>query len=83
MKKTTIAVHKGTLIDMKTGGMNTPIYTSSATNYFGKKDIIYPRRFNLPNQDAVAKKIASLENAEAGLVFSSGNRFSFTDFRGN
>ncbi len=41
-------------------------------DYIEKEDTCYPRYFNTPNQDAVAKKIASLENAEAGLVFSSG-----------
>jgi len=72
MKNKTIAIHKGTLRDPKTGGVNTPIYTSSAYDYINKDDTFYPRYFNTPNQDAVAKKIASLEHADAGLVFSSG-----------
>ena len=72
MKNKTIAVHKGTLKDGKTGGVNTPIYTSSAYDYINKDETFYPRYFNTPNQNAVAKKIAGLEHAEAGLVFSSG-----------
>ncbi|MCP4023550.1 MAG: PLP-dependent transferase [Desulfobacteraceae bacterium] len=72
MKKQTIALHKGTLRDETYGGVNTPIYISSANAYIGREDPVYPRYFNLPNQDAVGHKIASLENAEAGLVFSSG-----------
>ncbi|MCK4768221.1 MAG: PLP-dependent transferase [Desulfobacula sp.] len=72
MKNKTIAIHKGTLKDKKTGGVNTPIYTSSAYDYISRDETFYPRYFNTPNQDAVAKKIAALEHAEEGLVFSSG-----------
>ncbi|MCD4722537.1 MAG: PLP-dependent aspartate aminotransferase family protein [Desulfobacula sp.] len=72
MKNKTIAIHKGTLRDLKTGGVNTPIYTSSAYNYLSKDETFYPRYFNTPNQDAVAKKIAAFEHSQAGLVFSSG-----------
>ena len=72
MKNKTIAIHKGTLRDSRTGGVNTPIYTSSAYDYINKDETFYPRYFNTPNQDAVAKKIAAFEHAQAGLVFSSG-----------
>lgn len=72
MKNNTIAIHKGTLKDQRTGGVNTPIYTSSANDYTNKDDTFYPRYFNTPNQDSVAKKIAALEHGEKGLVFSSG-----------
>ncbi len=72
MKKNTIAIHEGTLRDEKTGGVNTPIYTSSAYDYINKDETFYPRYFNTPNQDAIGQKIAALEHAEAGLVFSSG-----------
>jgi hypothetical protein len=34
--------------------------------------IAYPRYFNNPNQDAVALKVAALEGAQDGIVFSSG-----------
>ncbi len=72
MNKNTIAIHKGTLRDEKTGGVNTPMYTSSAYDYINKDETFYPRYFNTPNQDAIGQKIAALEHAEAGLVFSSG-----------
>ena len=36
MNKNTIAIHKGTLRDEITGGVNTPIYTSSAYDYINK-----------------------------------------------
>lgn len=72
MKKETMAIHKGTLRDGKTGGINTPVYTSSAYDYINKDETFYPRYFNTPNQAAVARKIAALEHGEAGLVFSSG-----------
>src|SRR3989337_905145 len=32
----------------------------------------YPRYFNTPNQKAVVEKLAALENAEDGVIFSSG-----------
>ncbi len=38
MKNKTIAIHKGTLRDKKTGGVKTPVYTSSAYDYINKDD---------------------------------------------
>ena len=32
----------------------------------------YPRYFNTPNQEFLSKKIASLENGEKALIFTSG-----------
>ena len=32
----------------------------------------YPRYFNTPNQEALAKKVAALEHCGAGLIFGSG-----------
>jgi cystathionine beta-lyase len=71
MKKETKAVHAGTQYDDKTQGTNTPVYTSTAIGYLNS-DITYPRYFNTKNQLAVANKIAALENAESGMIFSSG-----------
>lgn len=71
MKKETIAVHAGTAFDEKTQGTNSPIYTSTAIGYLDS-EVTYPRYFNTKNQQALATKIASLENAEDALVFSSG-----------
>jgi cystathionine beta-lyase len=53
-------------------GINSPIYTSTSFEFIDQEDTIYPRYLNTPNEKAVAEKIASLENAESALVFSSG-----------
>ena len=53
-------------------GLVRPIQTSTAYFYIDEDKQPYPRYFNTPNQEAVAAKIAKLEGAEAGLVFSSG-----------
>ena len=67
----TSCVHEGTLRDPISGGVNTPIFPSSAIDY-RTKDIRYPRNFNTPNNDAVAKKLATLEGTEKALLLSSG-----------
>ncbi len=72
MKKDTQCVHSGTLADAKTRGVNTPIFTSSVFEYLGMPENVYPRYFNTPNQKAIIDKLCVLENAENGLVFSSG-----------
>lgn len=72
MKNQSIAIHAGTSRDKITGGVNTPVYTSSACDYRGRDESAYPRYFNTVNQAAVGRKIAALEHAEDGLVFSSG-----------
>ncbi len=72
MKKDTQCVHSGTLADPKTRGVNTPIFTSSVFEYLGMPENVYPRYFNTPNQKAIIEKLCALENAENGLVFSSG-----------
>jgi cystathionine beta-lyase len=67
----TQCVHEGQLEDSQFKGGVSPLYM--ATNYsFGEKKKRYPRYFNTPNLEAVAQKVAALEGAEAGLVFSSG-----------
>ena len=72
MKTETKCVHKGSYIDPKTGGVNTPIFTSSAFEYLGRNDQAYPRYFNTLNQDTVIEKVVALEGAEAGVLFGSG-----------
>ncbi len=72
MRKETQCIHSGTLEDSIAGGVNSPVFPSSAFNYLGGGDIPYPRYFNTPNQKAVIDKIAALEGAEDGLLFSSG-----------
>lgn len=53
-------------------GLVKPIQTSTSYFYIDEDKQPYPRYFNTPNQESVAAKIAKLEGAEAGLVFSSG-----------
>ncbi|CAB1075178.1 Cystathionine gamma-lyase (EC [Olavius algarvensis Delta 1 endosymbiont] len=72
MKKDTQCVHSGTHVDSATKGLNTPIYTSSSYEYLDAPENVYPRYFNIPNQTSVIEKLCALENAESGLVFSSG-----------
>lgn len=70
--KLTQSVHAGSFGDIQYKGMVTPIYPSSAYDYEGVEATRYPRYFNTPNQKAVVDKLSALENAEAGLIFSSG-----------
>ena len=72
MNQETKCVHEGTYHDEKTGGVNTPIFTSSSYEYVDRENIHYPRYFNTPNQEAVIRKLCSLEGAEDGVLFSSG-----------
>jgi len=72
MKKATKAVHAGSKREISFGGINTPIFTSSAIEYLDDQEVRYPRYFNTLNSLVVAEKIAVLENAEAALVTSSG-----------
>jgi cystathionine beta-lyase len=68
----TRCVHAGTMRDDLKKGINSPIYTSTSFEFIDQEDTIYPRYLNTPNEKAVAEKIASLENTENALVFSSG-----------
>ena len=72
MKKASKAVHAGNRREINIGGINTPIFTSSAIEYLDDSEVRYPRYFNTLNSLVVAQKIAALENAEAALVTSSG-----------
>ncbi len=72
MHKETYCVHSGSLDDTLYGGVNSPIYTSSAFGYLDRSPVSYPRYFNTPNQKAVVDKICALEGAEEGVLFSSG-----------
>lgn len=68
----TICTHVGEIEDTQFKGSVSPIYM--ATSYaFDEVDIKrYPRYFNTPNQEHLAKKIAALEHAEAAMIFGSG-----------
>jgi len=71
LSKETLAVHAGQ-IEYLSGGTNNPIFTSTSYKYLDTEKLEYTRYSNTPNQYAVAQKVASLENAEDGIVFSSG-----------
>ena len=68
----TICTHSGAVEDVVYGGGVSPIYMSTSYDFIDKSTKRYPRYFNTPNQELLAKKIAALEAAEAGLIFSSG-----------
>jgi len=72
VKKSTLAVHAGARRDLNRGGVNTPIYTSSALEYLDDTEVRYPRYYNTVNQQVVVTKLCALEGAEDGLVTSSG-----------
>jgi cystathionine beta-lyase len=54
------------------GGLNTPLFSSSAIEYLDDSEVRYPRYFNTLNHAVVAEKMNVLESAAAGLVTSSG-----------
>jgi cystathionine beta-lyase/cystathionine gamma-synthase len=71
----TALVHAGEPEPRIGGAATLPIFQSSVFEYVegGKhSDIAYPRLNNLPNQTALGRKLAALENGEAGLVLASG-----------
>ncbi len=72
MRKETQCVHSGAIKDTLSGGVNSPIYTSSAFGYLDREHVAYPRHFNTPNQLAVVEKVCALEGTEGGVLFSSG-----------
>jgi cystathionine beta-lyase len=76
--KLTQSVHVGSPGDATYHGVVNPIFPSSAYDYEGVPSLLYPRYFNIPNQVSVAEKVAALENAEDGIVFSSGMAAIFT-----
>ncbi len=87
MEMNTKIVHGGQHPDPSTGAVATPIYQTSTFAFkdaehgarlFRKeeKGYIYTRLGN-PNTDMLAQKLAILEGAEAGLVFSSGSAAIF------
>ena len=68
----TICTHYGEIEDTQFKGAVSPLFMSSSYA-FDEVDIKrYPRYFNTPNQEALSKKIAALENTESALIFGSG-----------
>jgi cystathionine beta-lyase len=73
LRPNTLCIHAGAHLDAATGGACSPIYTSTAFAFPNPANAnIYPRYFNTPNQQVVARKLAALEQGEEALVFGSG-----------
>lgn len=72
-KINTKCVHSGKKIEKATGGLTTPIYTSTSHLFpYNNSEPRYPRYMNMPNYESVSEKIAALENSKYGMVFASG-----------
>ena len=73
LRPATLCVHAGTHVDHHTGGVNSPIFTSTSYAYPNPaNENVYPRYFNVPNQRVIGRKLAALEKGDDGLVFGSG-----------
>ena len=68
----TICTHVGAVEDKQFKGAVSPLFMSSSYAFQDVDIKRYPRYFNTPNQEALAKKIATLENTESALIFGSG-----------
>lgn len=68
----TICTHEGEIYDVQFKSAVSPLYMATSYEYDGVVVKRYPRYFNTPNQEAVAKKIAALEHTEEALIFGSG-----------
>ena len=68
----TICTHVGEVKDEQFQGAISPIYLSSSYAFMDVDVKRYPRYFNTPNQEALCKKIAALEDTEDALIFGSG-----------
>ena len=68
----TICTHTGSVDDTVYGGATSPIYLSTSYSFVDNITNRYPRYFNTPNQEFLAKKVAALEKSESAMIFSSG-----------
>ncbi len=68
----TVCTHTGEVKDTQFKGAVSPIYLSSSYAFEDIDEKRYPRYFNTPNQQALCKKVAALEQTEAALIFGSG-----------
>lgn len=68
----TICTHVGEIKDEQFKGSVSPIYLSSSYEFFDVDVKRYPRYFNTPNQEYLAKKVAALEHTESAMIFGSG-----------
>ncbi len=68
-------IHSGEPVPLIEGAVSMPIFQSATFEYRGEQDyhaLRYIRLNNTPNHDALHRKLAAIENAEAALVTSSG-----------
>jgi cystathionine beta-lyase/cystathionine gamma-synthase len=68
-------IHSGEPSPRIEGAVTMPIFQSATFEYRGEHDyhsLRYIRLNNTPNHDALHRKLAAIENAEAALVTSSG-----------
>jgi cystathionine beta-lyase/cystathionine gamma-synthase len=68
-------IHSGEPSPRIEGAVTMPIFQSATFEYRGEDDyhaLRYIRLNNTPNHDALHRKLAAVENAEAALVTSSG-----------
>lgn len=68
----TVCTHEGELEDKQFKGAVSPLYMSTSYQFDDVDVKRYPRYYNTPNQEALCKKLAALEHAEAALIFGSG-----------
>ncbi|PQB04100.1 trans-sulfuration enzyme family protein [Aureitalea marina] len=68
----TLCTHGGEVKDEQFKGAVSPLYMSSSYAYEDVDVKRYPRYFNTPNQEALGKLVAKLENCETGMIFGSG-----------
>jgi len=68
----TICTHIGEVKDEQFKGAVSPMYLSSSYEFLDIDVKRYPRYFNTPNQEHLAKKIAALEHTEMAMIFGSG-----------
>ncbi len=68
----TLCTHAGEITDTQFKGAVSPIFPSSSYAYEDVPVKRYPRYFNTPNQEALGKKVATLEHCEAGIILGSG-----------
>jgi cystathionine beta-lyase len=68
----TICTHIGEVEDERYKGAISPLYMSTSYAFEDIDEKRYPRYFNTPNQQALTKKIATLEHTEDAMIFGSG-----------
>jgi len=68
----TLCVHPLQDEEKLRGAVASPIFPSVAYNYLGKDDLEYPGFYSTYNQKRLGNIMASLEEGQWGMVFSSG-----------